>query len=498
MKIKVGVSSLANYQRMPYSLHYALGELVDNSIQAYFDERKELDKLLKKEKRKLHIRIDYDRKLDTLSVVDNSSGITRKRLQEAFEIGSHLDRKNKNTALGQFNVGMKAAAIWLADEWSIRTKRFDSENELELQIINEDVFGGNDEIIEQERPAKNIKRHFTILEFEKVRKKHSAPAVKKTKRYLASMYRRHLNKSVEIYWGDEKLEWEEFRLAKKEDGSEYKWNFGPGEIKGGEDRREVRGWIGVLESGGERPDLGSSYSNAGFSIIRRGRMIQGYPDAWKPKNVFGQTGTGSLINQRVVGEVEFDQGDVSYDKSTIAQDDLEILDTYFGDFLRGEGVRQIANRKVTEKTKPNPDEDKGDLKEVQESIESSDLDKRSNQPIPPDEVVEQRIDRTFKSAAKEEVHSFNIKNYKINLVTSYKNESDPFVAYKSPTNNEIKAVINMDHPYLTSNLVTKNEYFLFIILMIASRYKIETDDRYTMDNYFEVLDQVMRLKISRK
>ena len=50
MKIKVGVGSLRNYQRMPYTFHGALGEFVDNSIQAYFDERKQLDKLFKKEK----------------------------------------------------------------------------------------------------------------------------------------------------------------------------------------------------------------------------------------------------------------------------------------------------------------------------------------------------------------------------------------------------------------------------------------------------------------
>jgi len=34
-------------------------------------------------------------------------------------------------------------------------------------------------------------------------------------------------------------------------------------------------------------------------------------------------------------------------------------------------------------------------------------------------------------------------------------------------------------------------------MLVTARFKIEKDDRLTMDDYFEVLDQVMRLKSSR-
>ena len=61
MKFKVGLGSLRNYQRMPYTLWYAVGEFVDNSIQAYFDN-KELDKRLKKDK-KFEIRFFMTRML---------------------------------------------------------------------------------------------------------------------------------------------------------------------------------------------------------------------------------------------------------------------------------------------------------------------------------------------------------------------------------------------------------------------------------------------------
>ncbi len=87
MRIKVGISSLRNYQRMDYNLHYALGEFIDNSFQAYIDNEKILKKLLKKRSEKLTIKIDYDKKSKTLSVLDNSSGISKDRMEEALAVG---------------------------------------------------------------------------------------------------------------------------------------------------------------------------------------------------------------------------------------------------------------------------------------------------------------------------------------------------------------------------------------------------------------------------
>ena len=52
--------------------------------------------------------------------------------------------------------------------------------------------------------------------------------------------------------------------------------------------------------------------------------------------------------------------------------------------------------------------------------------------------------------------------------------------------------------YLKKNIITRPEYYTFIVLMIASRFKIENDERLTMDDYFEVLDSFMRLEIKRK
>jgi len=61
----------------------------------------------------------------------------------------------------------------------------------------------------------------------------------------------------------------------------------------------------------------------------------------------------------------------------------------------------------------------------------------------------------------------------------------------------LRVLVNLDHPYHLNHLVDLTSYYLIIIMLVTARFKIEKDDRLTMDDYFEVLDQVMRLKSSR-
>src|SRR3989344_4660560 len=76
---------------VPFTLAQALGELIDNSIDAKYDE--ETDKILIKENIKVEIKICND----FISIKDNSSGI--KNLQEAIRQGSSK-KQNKLGAFG--------------------------------------------------------------------------------------------------------------------------------------------------------------------------------------------------------------------------------------------------------------------------------------------------------------------------------------------------------------------------------------------------------------
>ena len=82
-----------------------------------------------------------------------------------------------------------------------------------------------------------------------------------------------------------------------------------------EPKKVVEGWVGVLKKG--------SRAKAGFSILHRKRLIRGWPDSWRPEKIFGVGGRNDLINQRVVGEVNLEDFEVSHTKDEINWDGLE-------------------------------------------------------------------------------------------------------------------------------------------------------------------------------
>ena len=499
MKIKVGVASLRNYERMDYSLWQCLAELCDNSIQAYFDDRGSLDKIYKKRKEKLTINIVYDKDLSTLKVTDNSSGISKKVLTEAFDVGGERTRKDAENSLSEFNVGLKSAAMWLCEIWTIETKRFDEKVETSVIVENERVFNNEDELEEGEKDVSS-ERGYTKLNFEGLKHTFNVTAIGKAKRFLASTYRNWLNKSVIIVFNGDELIWEDFKLhPHPSTGRSYKWSIGPGYIGENKDR-EVSGWIGILKVGMKAGEdgwgRGSGRENAGISVMRRGRMIQGYPDAWRPSKVFA-SGAGSTVVQRIVGELVFNDGKVSHTKSTISNDDLDIMEEYLSQFVKDNEILTIAKgiQEVVPTTLDEEETARGDIESI---LPGTDLGEIAKQPIPAPDIIQKRIDGTFRSVPKDQEIVFNLKNYIIKMYPVHNGEDKPYAAYKSIDHIEFNIIVNLDHPYLTQNeFVNLTDYYIYIILEMSTRFKIERDARLSMDDYFEVKDSLMRFKISK-
>lgn len=499
MKIKVGVASLKNYERIDYSLWQCLAELCDNSIQAYFDERKALDKVYKKRKENLTINIVYDRDASSLKVTDNSSGISKKVLTEAFDVGGERKRKDAENSLSEFNVGLKSAAIWLSTIWTVETKRFDENFQTSVIVENERIFNNEDELVEDTKDVEGI-NGYTKLNFEGLKHSFNVTAINKAKRFLSSTYRNWLNKSVTIIFNGEVLEWQPFKLhPHPKTGRDYKWTVGPGYI-GQDKNREVTGWIGILKVGMKAGEdgygRGSSRENGGISIMRRGRMIQGYPEAWRPKKIFA-SGAGSTLNQRVVGELVFNDGTVSHTKSSISNDDLEIMETYLDQFFKDNKIASIA-KSIQEKQATTLDEEETARGDIEDIIPDTDLGEIARKPIPDVDIIKKRIDGTFRAIPKDQEIVFNLKNYIVKMYPTHNGEDKPYAAYKAINHIEFHIVVNLDHPYLTQNdFVNLTDYYIYIILEMSTRFKIERDERLTMDDYFEVKDSLMRFKISK-
>ena len=155
--------------------------------------------------------------------------------------------------------------------------------------------------------------------------------------YLSSMYRNYLGKSVYITFNDENLEWKDFELqTNPETGKKYKWSIPAGKI--GKNQEEISGWIGILKMGHKR---GSAAANAGISVMRRNRMIIGYPDSWSRLLYLHLEEV--TINQRIVGEIVFNSAAVSHTKDAISPDHLDIMEA-LGAFVHDNNIKKIASQ----------------------------------------------------------------------------------------------------------------------------------------------------------
>ena len=85
-------------------------------------------------------------------------------LREAFQMGK--DKNREVDDLGQNNAGMKAAALWLGEEWVIKTKKYDENEELTVKVIANDLFNDNF-TLQLDKKTINDSSHYTEITIKK-------------------------------------------------------------------------------------------------------------------------------------------------------------------------------------------------------------------------------------------------------------------------------------------------------------------------------------------
>lgn len=122
----------------PYTLGSALSEYIDNSIQAFLDNKEKLNK----EKINITITVDVsDRSKKKIIIEDDGPGITVNDLKRAMKPAFKPDEQNLN----EFGIGMKAASIWIGRKWTLVNSQIDREDITKCQKI---VFNLNKLILE--------------------------------------------------------------------------------------------------------------------------------------------------------------------------------------------------------------------------------------------------------------------------------------------------------------------------------------------------------------
>jgi hypothetical protein len=454
LEFQIDASAILNYKRLDYSFWFALAEYVDNSTQSYLNNKKILDKQFEEDNESLEIVITYDKNQNNITIRDNAMGMNFEELAYALQMGKP---PKINTGRSEFGMGLKTASCWIGDSWVVRTKKLGEDEEIEFRFDVNKVSRG-ETLLPAIRRKKARQDHYTVIEIHEMHQKIAGATITKTKNYLSSMYRVDIQKqSLILKWGQEPLSYEDnLTFLKAQNGELFKKNF---DFKVGNHR--VHGWGGILEKGGR--------AKAGFAIIRRNRVIQGQPTAWRPSSIYGQEGgSNDLINQRLVGEIHLDDFMVSHTKNAIlfqGEEEHKIEELLAEEFATYLDVAQDS--RYRQGKVPIETITIGLAAAVEQMQRPEFIDAVTLNEVLPQSLIDATNQPVIESMkTSEATHSIRFNDFEAKIYLKHElSPSDPyFLPFYSPDDKEISVAINTKHPFFTSNLDDSNDVLIYCIL----------------------------------
>jgi hypothetical protein len=322
VSITIGSTMYGRFEDLPNTVSHDLAEFIDNALQSYRDNKSALFELDSDYKLKVQIDIEWDKsdeRATKITIIDNAGGINDSSFANAF---MPAKTPEDNSGLNEFGMGMKTAALWLGETWSVKTKALGESVERSISFNLNDVVANDLKELPVTLIPKDKNEHYTIVQITDSTK--NVPALKslqKIKTELASIYRKSLrNNEMQVIICGEELKFNEYDIlvapyAKTPSASPILWkkniDFKFGKYK-------ASGFIGILR------DINSMQN--GFVLLRRGRVIIGAETDGRyfPKSLSGSTGT--FRYKRLFGELELEGFDVSFNKNDIQdKENLEAL-----------------------------------------------------------------------------------------------------------------------------------------------------------------------------
>lgn len=342
LDIRPKTSIYETYKRSNYKTHFALAEFVDNSTASFFDNKERLTNFYNSKGIngfQLKIYILYIKGASGLKIqiIDNAYGMESENFRRAIVLG---DRPKNKTGRSEFGMGLKTAATWFANKWSIKSTQLGSKNEYSVIMDIDNIVETGVDSVNVNINEIDENKHYTIITLEKLNK--TLP--KKNKKYLMNLltgiYRKDISdQNISIVFAQKTgLNWEDV------DGNKYDkfehippFTFNPvipRIIKAGElpnissdteciqyidetlvfngETHKINGFIGLRDKG--------SRSLAGLALFRRGRaIIGGFENNYRPKEIYGDS--GSYTYQRLYGDINLDSFPVNQAKDGFSWDD---------------------------------------------------------------------------------------------------------------------------------------------------------------------------------
>ena len=442
LELRIGPDAINSYRRLAYSPWHALAEFIDNSTQAYFDNKARLDAAFVQSGQTLEVAIVYDKDKGYLRISDNSIGMSLADLERAL----HVALPPVNTSgRSKYGMGLKTAACWLGNRWTVATKKLGDTIEHQATVEVAKIAAGNGALEYRAIEGKSPDLHYTIITIEDLNRQFHGRTLGKIRQFLSSMYREDFRrKRLKLEWQGATIDWEDVdkRLLHAPDGSLYKKDFSF-DVAG----RKVRGWVGILDRGGR--------ADAGFSIIHCGRVVRGWPDSWRPGSLYGQLqGSNDLVNQRLVGEIHLDAFEVSHTKDDILWlgDEEEEVERQLLEHCGDYKARAQERRKNEDDERgPSETETAVAVDELRKELQSPEMvDAIELETVPPPDVVDSQIqiitdaisafDATFTCSIRDLI---TVKGY----LRPDLSPNDPYVTHDSTQEHEVLIIVNQAHPH---------------------------------------------------
>lgn len=310
-ELSVGPKAIGAYSRLSYTMWFALAEFVDNSTQSRLNYGKLVDDVLLSEGQPLAVAIVHNRQTKEISIEDNSIGMTRDDLVAALRIANPT---GDSMGRSRYGMGMKTAACWIGGKWTVTTCEWGSGEEW-TATVDVDAIANHGARVPLSVRSVSKDQHYTRITISDLRRVIQKRSEETIKTYLGSMYMFDLRPDEKgrvamklTYNGEEVQPPQESDWDTDPAGSIMKRDLTEFVIAG----KKINGWIGVLRKGGRK--------FGGFSLFQHGRQIQGFPNAWKPKAIFGgvdDEGANNLVAQRLTGVLLMEGFVVSHTKDAI-------------------------------------------------------------------------------------------------------------------------------------------------------------------------------------
>ena len=347
INIRPTSSVYATYKRLSYQPWTAIAEFVDNSTQSFYDHKDEL--MAQKYAKGLTVTIDYitDKNGDSLVIHDNAYGMEWNDFQRAII----LDKPPVNTdGRNEFGMGLKTAACWFGTIWSVESTQLNSKNKYYAEINIDELGKYKTEEIDVKEETVNPKDHYTKITIKKLNKKISGPrTISKVKELLSSIYREDIRSGfIKIYYNGTLLHFKEAPVYIEKLGTQQKeWKKNVAFSINHEGKElNVRGFIAIRIPG--------SVKDAGFTLLRRGRVIVGGSEStYRPSELFGES--NSYVWQRLYGELHMDNWPVTQAKDSFDWHNSGLEEAFIEKLkpLISEYAKKADSIRVREKTNTN-------------------------------------------------------------------------------------------------------------------------------------------------